>query len=291
MVVFGSSTSNPIWRAIWSLKVPAKIKIHCWRASLGAIPCNGVLAIRHIQISSQCPLCQLDCESIRHSFFQCPRVKDIWHYLGLLDIVQRACLEEVNGVPALTTLLLDSAAMPIHVEIRRSDLIAVAVWYAWWERRKFTHGEKVYDPDQSAQAILALAINYKRAKSPNSGPIVRHGWEKPQDDLVKLNIDAAFDIDSGTDGTGAILRDHHGTFISAGRWKLQHVDDAYTAEAHGLRNGLLLANMAGCNKVLVESDCMEVIQPYMKNALSCVVTLVVSLLIIVLGRLIEQLTS
>jgi hypothetical protein len=33
--------------------------------------------------SSQCTLCQSDCESIRHAYFLCPRVTEIWRKLGL----------------------------------------------------------------------------------------------------------------------------------------------------------------------------------------------------------------
>ena len=45
---YGTSSTLPVWKNIWSLKVPAKIKIHAWRCLLGAIPCNGVLANRHM---------------------------------------------------------------------------------------------------------------------------------------------------------------------------------------------------------------------------------------------------
>ena len=60
---------------------------------------------------------------------------------------------------ALITLLLDPADAPMHHDLRRSDLIAVTVWYAWWERRKVTHGELIHDSSRSAQTILALALN------------------------------------------------------------------------------------------------------------------------------------
>jgi hypothetical protein len=43
------------------------------------------------------------------------------------------------------------------------ELVAVACWYIWWERRKIVHEEKVQKPARSAQAIAALALNYYRA--------------------------------------------------------------------------------------------------------------------------------
>ena len=72
---------------------------------------------------------------------------------------------------------------------------------------------------------MALALNYKRLKKLGARPIDRHGWEKPTEDLVKLNVDAAFDINSGAGGTCVIIRDHFGSFVSGGRWSLQFVED------------------------------------------------------------------
>ena len=45
--------------------------------------------------------------------------------------------------------------------------------------------------------------------------IKRHGWTKPVDDFAKLNVDAGFDVDSGRGGSGAIIRDDHGRFVTA----------------------------------------------------------------------------
>ena len=101
---------------------------------------------------------------------------------------------------------------------------------------------------------MALALNYRRMKKIGPVPMKRHGWEKPPEDFTKLNVDAAFDVDTGTGGRGAIIRDHFGNFISAGRSNLHHVEDAATAEACALRDGLILAGQVGCNKMVVESD-------------------------------------
>ena len=45
--------------------------------------------------------------------------------------------------------------------------------------------------------------------------IKRHGWNKPPDGLVKLNVDATFDQDRGIRSTGQILRDDTGFFLAA----------------------------------------------------------------------------
>lgn len=173
---------------MWSLHVPAKIKIHCWRSLLGAIPCNGVLANRHMQPSSQCPLCKADCESIRRTFFLCPRVKEILSYLGLEEFIVHICEREDQGSSVLEALLRDRLAKsPLIPETDRNDQLVTAIWYVWWQRRQATHGELIQSPVRTAHAISTLALNYARARKKKAG-IVRHGWMKPREDYVKLNV-------------------------------------------------------------------------------------------------------
>ena len=77
---------------------------------------------------------------------------------------------------------------------------------------------------------------------------------------MKLNVDAAFDVDLGSGATGAIIRDAAGMFIACCSTTLPSVEDVSTAEALALKNGLALAIEVGCNRILIESDCLEVIE-------------------------------
>ena len=40
---------------------------------------------------------------------------------------------------------------------------------------------------------------------------------------------------------------------------ISHVGDVPMAEAYALKEGLMLAQHAGCNRMIVQSDCMEVV--------------------------------
>src|SRR4051812_6463789 len=77
-----TSSASPIWKTLWKLPAPTKVKIHCWRALLGAIPCLRILANRHMIPSFQCPMCLQNCETVNHAFFGCQRAKEIWRILG-----------------------------------------------------------------------------------------------------------------------------------------------------------------------------------------------------------------
>ncbi|PNT74375.1 hypothetical protein BRADI_1g13505v3 [Brachypodium distachyon] len=208
------TSNSPIWKILWSLNVPAKIKIHCWRSLLGAIPCFGVLANRNMQNFSQCPICQVDCESIGHVFFKCQRAKQIWEHLGLAPAIAAACDLESEGVVALGSLLLQpQEKAPMLPDVLRNDLIATAIW----------------------------------AKKKGSVGIERHGWQKSKEDFVKLNVDAAYDVDTRGGGTCAIIREDRGFFVAAAKCQFQFVEDAATAEAIALQDGLALVESVGCN--------------------------------------------
>jgi ribonuclease HI len=104
-----------------------------------------------------------------------------------------------------------------------------------------------------------MAMNFsklcKRALS-----IRRHGWKKPPEGWIKLNVDAAFSANYFTGATGAVLRDEQGMFIAGSCCGIPCIADAATAEARALRDGLLLAGQVGCNNLIVNSDCMDVIE-------------------------------
>ena len=67
-------------------------------------------------------------------------------------------------------------------------------------------------------------------------------------------MDATFDVDTGSGSTGAIIRDRTRS------WSILTIDTPSTAEACALRDGLIIAGNVGCNRILVESDCMEVVE-------------------------------
>jgi ribonuclease HI len=255
----GSAAINPVWASLWALRVPAKMKIFSWRFVHGTIPCKAVLANRHIITSSLCPICQIHCEDTRHLFFQCPRAVEVWDNLGLSAYIEENCVEDRAGSGVFEVLLRRGKRMAPRIpDLGLQELIVIACWYLWWERRKIVHEEKVQKAAQSAQAISVLAINYFRALKKDAG-IKRHGWEKPKEGCIKLNIDAAFSHEYFSGATGVVLRDDKGMFIAACSCGIEHVGDASTAEARALKDGLVLAGQMGCSKLEVNSDCMEVI--------------------------------
>ncbi|KAE8798430.1 hypothetical protein D1007_26294 [Hordeum vulgare] len=63
----------------------------------------------------------------------------------------------------------------------------------------------------------------------------------------------------GTSSTGVVLRSDRGVFIAGSCCAISFAEDASSAEARALRDGLILASEVGVQKIIVESDCQDVI--------------------------------
>ena len=61
-----------------------------------------------------------------------------------------------------------------------------------------------------------------------------------------------------------IIRDCSGGALAAAHRFVPHLIDAPMAEAYALNEGLMLAQHIGCNRLIVQSNCMKVVQT-MKN--------------------------
>jgi hypothetical protein len=68
------SALNPVWKTIWKMKLPGKIKFFVWQALHGLMPLKSILVNRHIGHSGQCPICSLAAEDVSHLLFLCPAV-------------------------------------------------------------------------------------------------------------------------------------------------------------------------------------------------------------------------
>jgi ribonuclease HI len=258
----GSAEINPIWKDLWKLKIPSKIKIFSWKALHGTLPCRAILADRHMKVAAQCPVCLNGAENIRHALFTCDRAIQVWKALGLEQHIEEALVYDRAGSVALKYLIgSDRRSSPVMGQPDLQTLVAVGAWYIWWERRQAVKGEKVPPPLRSAMPIIVLSANYlAAARSKGDGRIRKNGWEKPPKGLVKLNVDASYDENSKTGATGAILRDSKGFFIAASNQFIAYTEDVLSAEAIALKHGLELALNLGCNRIMVNSDSLMIIE-------------------------------
>ncbi|KAF8670914.1 hypothetical protein HU200_050181 [Digitaria exilis] len=87
------------------------------------------------------------------------------------------------------------------------------------------------------------------------------GWVKSDEGWIKVNTDGAFDAKTGNGGSSMILRGHGGDVIAVEAKWYSLLPDALTSEALAARDGLLLAVAHGCSRVILETDCSELVNP------------------------------
>lgn len=72
-----------LWKAIWKIRAPTKLKHFLWRTMSGAVPVKERLNTRGLQLDSRCSLCHLESESICHLLFTCSFAKEVWDRSGV----------------------------------------------------------------------------------------------------------------------------------------------------------------------------------------------------------------
>lgn len=101
------SSAHPVWKKLWSLKVPSKIKNFLWRCLHNALPCCRVLANRHISRSGQCPICLTHAEDLTHMAFKCSHAQEVWAGLGLYEIIRNVAVQGRSGAEIFEIFLCD----------------------------------------------------------------------------------------------------------------------------------------------------------------------------------------
>jgi hypothetical protein len=57
-----------------------------------------------------------------------------------------------------------------------------------------------------------------------------------------------------------VIRDDQGNFVAGGCCSIASISNAAIAEARALGDGLLLVGQVGCTRLVVNNDCMDVIE-------------------------------
>ena len=145
-------------------------------------------------------------------------------------------------------------------------IFAVAVWHIWENRNSCRNGEVLPHPTRVAGRTKAyidfILLNSNRLAGSNRRETSTsvQKWFPPPEGLLMINVDAAIFSESGRAGFGVVMRDHQGLVRAACRGFFNHVHCREVAEAHAVRQVLILAENMGVQMFQVASDCLSVIR-------------------------------
>ena len=63
-----------VWKEIWQMQVPPKVKKFIWRACCNALPTKQALMRRKIVANSICERCKLAIEEAEHALWSCSKL-------------------------------------------------------------------------------------------------------------------------------------------------------------------------------------------------------------------------
>ena len=143
----GASNPNLVWDILWKLSVPSKINIFVWKAPYGTVPGKAILAARHIPVVPICPICKGGPEDIRHLRFTCNNAREVWHALGLEEVIDNALVVDRSGSVIPEYIVCHpTRRSPILGGLGLQESIVVACWHIWWQRREMVRGKLVAAP-------------------------------------------------------------------------------------------------------------------------------------------------
>lgn len=67
-----------IWKKVWHMRAPTKIKMFLWRRLHDIVPVNRALTQRHLPVDPICSLCGMARETPSHMLLNCVRASKVW---------------------------------------------------------------------------------------------------------------------------------------------------------------------------------------------------------------------
>ncbi|CAN1757980.1 Putative ribonuclease H protein At1g65750, partial [Linum perenne] len=115
-----------LWKWLWHLDLPPKLKFFLWRVCKNALPTNSGLFRRRCTASSDCVTCYADEETLEHLLFHCAVSSSFWQLV--LPSVQ--CPDAQQSARSWFTNIAATASKVLSAEI------GFTVWYIWKMRNE-----------------------------------------------------------------------------------------------------------------------------------------------------------
>jgi ribonuclease HI len=136
------------------------------------------------------------------------------------------------------------------------------LYQIWLARNNARDEERVEEPDGIVRRSIFLVnewLDVQAQKHKTSTNSEEKHWLPPEHGWCKVNADGAFSAAMGTGGCGVVLRNHLGGFMAGSCHFFPHTTDPERAELEACKRAMLLAKDKGVARIVLETDCMEVV--------------------------------
>ena len=168
---------KPLWKRLWLLNLPAKIKVFAWRACVNGLPVMEAIYRRGISQSMVCPVCGNDAESVDHILLRCDFSSLVWDLW----------LENPLRSQSFNNSFLDSALTILtHSSLHDLEIFFVTAWALWSNRNKIVHMDGGLSPLQVWQMARNVIEDFACSASGDFDHVfpASSSWTPPPPPLV-----------------------------------------------------------------------------------------------------------
>ena len=223
-----------VWRKLWHLTLPAKVKIFAWRVCVNGLPTMEAINYRGISQSKTCPVCRNEVESLDHALLHCPFSASIW------------CLWPKKPLSTLGIKkpFLDSTIFIIsHATSQDLKLLFPMAWAIWYNKNRIVHKGCRLLLNQMWQLAKNSVDNFVYSATwdlsqPRALPT---SWVPPSPIIHKINVDGASSELESFLSVGIVIKDCLGQVVAALCKPLQARFPAELTEIITMEQGVILA--------------------------------------------------
>lgn len=253
--------TDRIWRSIWDWNGPHRLKTCLWIIANNKLLTNAERFKRHMTDTAACSLCNGEMETTLHAIRDCGKVRRLWE--KLVPPLKWNDFFHGNLAEWLDSNLKGNYSADSVSNLSWSYTFIVAIWSIWRERNNTIFNGKDRNIEQVQFGIIhqveeILNCNAKFANLGAKKTEALIGWNFPNDDWVKCNVDGACKDNGTSTGCGGVLRDRAEHWVT-GFVRGLGMGTVLNAELWGILIGLQVAWNHGLRKVWLESDSLTAI--------------------------------
>ncbi|XP_010666976.2 uncharacterized protein LOC104884079 [Beta vulgaris subsp. vulgaris] len=248
------------WVDLWSMEVSPKVRHFLWKLCTHTLPTRGVLFHRHLIDEEVCPWGCGEHESTYHAIFFCPRFEELWMDSGC------ARMRDNSDCDIMCDLVAKWKQLDSRIRVKGPFLMSCI----WGERNNKVFNNKITPNsvllrrvDRLVEEYGKYAVNIYRRQGVVTQSL--RYWNPPSPGCWKINVDASLATE-GWVGLGIIARDHLGGVRFATTRRTRAFWSPEIAEAKAIEMGVRLGKRFGLVNVVIESDCLTVINRLQKTS-------------------------
>jgi hypothetical protein len=156
-----AATQTQVWRSIWSLPVPTKVRHFLWRACHDSLPTQKNLHHRHVLNDPRCPNCSNSVENTLHALLQCKSLQMIWQATPW-----GRRLEEDSYVDFMELYYRNMQTL----QAQELQLFAMITWSIWYRRNRQRLDQPTEDIARLLPRAFELLTEFHQAQEDHSQP-------------------------------------------------------------------------------------------------------------------------